>query len=178
MLLAKSAGEYLYQLLILSQEIMIYTHRLSSMIILIVSMSFLLFFMFPSQKHDAYALSFVKSFGSQGSGNGQFSGPLGIAIDSSGNIYVADSKNNRLEKFLNSSVQVPVPCSVPSSGDWTLSSSCTLQNTSTAPANVIVQTNSILTIPNGVSLHLDFKSQHLIVKSGSGVLIKAGGKSD
>ena len=40
------------------------------------------------------------SFGSAGSGNGQFSGPNGVAVDqSSGDVYVADSANNRIEEF-------------------------------------------------------------------------------
>ncbi len=38
-------------------------------------------------------------FASKGSGNGQLNGPSGIATDSSGNIWVADTGNNRVEKF-------------------------------------------------------------------------------
>jgi NHL repeat/WD40-like Beta Propeller Repeat len=51
----------------------------------------------------AFALQahvFSSSFGSTGSGNGQFSSPSGVAVDqSSGDVYVADSGNNRIEKF-------------------------------------------------------------------------------
>ena len=36
-------------------------------------------------------LTFFSSFGSQGSGNGQFNYPWDIAFDSTGNVYVADS---------------------------------------------------------------------------------------
>jgi sugar lactone lactonase YvrE/type II secretory pathway pseudopilin PulG len=39
------------------------------------------------------------SVGSAGSANGQFSSPRGVAIDSSGNIWVADSGNFRVQKF-------------------------------------------------------------------------------
>jgi DNA-binding beta-propeller fold protein YncE len=40
--------------------------------------------------------------GTQGSGDGQFSSPSGITVDSSGNVYVVDSANNRVEKFSSS----------------------------------------------------------------------------
>ena len=47
----------------------------------------------------ASSYQFVKSFGSFGSGNGQFVGPYGVALDHSGNIFVTDCANNRVEKF-------------------------------------------------------------------------------
>ena len=37
--------------------------------------------------------------GKPGSGNGQFNYPNGVATDSSGNVYVADTGNNRIQKF-------------------------------------------------------------------------------
>jgi NHL repeat len=49
---------------------------------------------------QASLLSASGSFGSQGSGNGQFQSPLGVAVQqSSGNVYVADSGNARVQKF-------------------------------------------------------------------------------
>jgi len=40
------------------------------------------------------------SFAEEGSGNGQFKQPnLGIATDAEGNVWVADTENNRVEKF-------------------------------------------------------------------------------
>jgi hypothetical protein len=49
---------------------------------------------------QASLLSPSGSFGSQGSGNGQFQGPLGVAVQqSSGNVFVVDSQNARVEKF-------------------------------------------------------------------------------
>jgi hypothetical protein len=61
------------------------------------------------------------------------------------------------------------------SGDWTITSSCSISSTATAPANVIVQSGAVLTIPSGMRLNVDFTHYHLLVKSGGGVLIKAGG---
>ncbi len=42
--------------------------------------------------------------GGQGNGKGQFDGPRGIAIDTAGNIFVADTNNGRIEKFSPSGV--------------------------------------------------------------------------
>ncbi len=39
------------------------------------------------------------SFGSQGSEDGQFHTPTGIAVDSTGNIYVTEYRNYRVQKF-------------------------------------------------------------------------------
>lgn len=45
------------------------------------------------------AWPFDFSFASSGTGNGQFSGPGGVAVDSGGNVWVVDRGNNRIEKF-------------------------------------------------------------------------------
>ena len=50
--------------------------------------------------------SLLFQFGTRGSGNGQLYGPTGIALDSSGNIYIADTNNNRIEKFNSSGTYV------------------------------------------------------------------------
>ncbi|MDE1812259.1 MAG: 6-bladed beta-propeller [Thaumarchaeota archaeon] len=42
---------------------------------------------------------FITSWGSQGSGEGQFNNPTGIAVDKFGSVYVSDTGNNRVEKF-------------------------------------------------------------------------------
>jgi streptogramin lyase len=48
--------------------------------------------------------SFITTFGSKGTGIGQFaaSSPNGIAIDGSGNLWVTDLNNNRVEEFNSS----------------------------------------------------------------------------
>jgi sugar lactone lactonase YvrE len=43
--------------------------------------------------------SLALTFGTVGSGNGQLLTPLGSAVDAEGNVWVADSGNNRVEKF-------------------------------------------------------------------------------
>ena len=42
---------------------------------------------------------FVTKLGSEGSGDGQFYEPWGVAVDANGNVYVADSWNHRIQKF-------------------------------------------------------------------------------
>ncbi|MDH3384733.1 MAG: DUF2334 domain-containing protein [Nitrosopumilus sp.] len=66
-------------------------------------------------------------------------------------------------------------CVVPESGDWVIIEDCVLETNSIAPANVIVQNNSILAIPFGVTLDLDFLQFNLTVEFGSSVMIKSGG---
>jgi hypothetical protein len=43
--------------------------------------------------------NFITSWGSCGTGEGEFNDPNGIAVDSSGNVYVADTYNHRIQKF-------------------------------------------------------------------------------
>lgn len=42
---------------------------------------------------------FVTKWGTEGLGNGQFQSPTDLVVDVSGNIYVADRYNNRIQKF-------------------------------------------------------------------------------
>jgi DNA-binding beta-propeller fold protein YncE len=43
--------------------------------------------------------NFLRKWGSEGSGSGQFDFPYGIAVDDSGNAYVADTENHRIQKY-------------------------------------------------------------------------------
>ena len=42
---------------------------------------------------------FLSKWGSYGSGNGQFKYPFGMAVDGSGNVFVTDQYNHRIQKF-------------------------------------------------------------------------------
>ena len=42
---------------------------------------------------------FVQTWGSEGTGTGEFKDPVGIAIGSSGDVYVTDTGNNRIQRF-------------------------------------------------------------------------------
>ena len=43
----------------------------------------------------------LRSFGTRGSGPGQFQDPCGVSVDDEGNILVADRGNHRIQKFTN-----------------------------------------------------------------------------
>ena len=46
--------------------------------------------------------TYLGTWGNTGSGNGSFADPQGIAVDSTGDVYVADTGNNRVQKFTSS----------------------------------------------------------------------------
>ena len=50
------------------------------------------------QRFDSLG-NYVTSWGTYGTGNGQFVDPQGIAVDSLGNVYVADTGNDRIQEF-------------------------------------------------------------------------------
>jgi RHS repeat-associated protein len=53
----------------------------------------------PLGNQESAPPAYAFSFGSGGTGNGQFNQPKGNAVDSSGDVWVADGYNNRIEKF-------------------------------------------------------------------------------
>ena len=52
-----------------------------------------------AQTNGTWAATFVTAWGTQGSGNGQFNLPYGITVDATGNLWVADGFNGRVQKF-------------------------------------------------------------------------------
>jgi DNA-binding beta-propeller fold protein YncE len=51
------------------------------------------------QVNGAWTADNVTMWGTSGSGNGQFNHPYGAALDSAGNLWVADGQNGRVQKF-------------------------------------------------------------------------------
>jgi sugar lactone lactonase YvrE len=70
---------------------------------------------------SATEAQYAFSFGSKGSGNGQFSTPKGSAIDKEGNVWVVDSGNNRVERFAGSNGAYLSKCGSTGSGKGQLS---------------------------------------------------------
>jgi len=66
-------------------------------------------------------------------------------------------------------------CNPPDTGNWIISKHCILKESFQAPANVIVEDNSILIIPKDITLDIDLHNYNINVLKGSGVLIKSGG---
>ena len=88
-----------------------------------------------------------------------------------GFLYVTSLSHGKIYRIM------PVDsCIVPYSGDMIITTSCTLYSSFIAPGNVLVQNNSVLTIPFDVILDIDFSQFNLTVESESGTLIKFGGK--
>ena len=49
---------------------------------------------------------YLTQWGTYGAGDGQFDGPGGMAVDASGNVYVADYGNHRVQKFTSTGAYV------------------------------------------------------------------------
>jgi hypothetical protein len=111
---------------------------------------------------------------------------FGAALDAtdSSRIWVAGEYNTlpnghqtpTWSTFIGSINVISSGCTPPSSGVWTVTSSCTMSSSAIAPANVIVQPGVVLTIKSGVTLTVHFGTNHLLVQPGGMVIILTGGK--
>jgi len=118
--------------------------------------------------HTTLLPTFVGSF----SVAAQETSPSGIAFSSDGTkMFVVGFDGAAVYEY---NISIPI-CSLPPSGDWTVSSTCILKSNATVNGNVIVPNGVVLTIPNGVTLDINFATKNLTVQDGGGVLIKAGG---
>ncbi len=72
---------------------------------------------------SAKVVAAARAFGEPGSGPGQFNEPRGLAADSRGNLYVADTKNSRIQVF-DPNGQFLRAIGVPGSGDGQLKEPC------------------------------------------------------
>jgi sugar lactone lactonase YvrE len=59
---------------------------------------------FPRAVRSVACGTFLAKFGRQGSAEGQFHTPEGLAVDVDGNVFVADSGNHRIEKFTRNGI--------------------------------------------------------------------------
>ena len=50
--------------------------------------------------------TFLAKWGTFGTGEGEFSDPWGIAVDEGHNLYIADTGNNRIQKFTSDGIFV------------------------------------------------------------------------
>lgn len=66
-------------------------------------------------------------------------------------------------------------CTPPSGNDWLIAESCTLTQNVTADKNITIQNNSVLTIPNGLTVFFDPSTFNITIESGSGILIQSDG---
>ena len=87
-----------------------------------------------------------------------------------------DEYGNKLLDFTESVLNtIPVYCDVSNSEDWIITSDCTLMSNATVSGSIIVQNNTVLVIPDGTVLDIDFVSNNITIEFGSGLLIKSGG---
>jgi hypothetical protein len=120
-----------------------------------------------------FGTSTLPSF-TTGSG-GYFSATFTVPSLSSGTYTInsTDGSNSATSTFQITGQNTCVP---PSSGDWVLSSGCTLSSSVTVPGNVIIESGTVLTIPSGTTLTIHFGSYHLLVYPGGQVFIASTGK--
>ena len=69
---------------------------------ILISTLFIVCALLPTAAWSQLPPAFCTMWGSLGAGQEQFDHPFGVAIDASGNVYVADANNNRIQVFTSS----------------------------------------------------------------------------
>jgi hypothetical protein len=90
---------------------------------------------------------FITKFGVSGTGSGQFAGPTGIAVSTSGGIYVADAAGSRVEEWARSTW-------LPTIGKGPIGSGTTTYSYQTAEIGeevILEPTQALAPSPPGVS---------------------------
>lgn len=67
-------------------------------------------------------------------------------------------------------------CEPPSSGDWTITTTCRAYGTDTVPGSVTVQSGATLYLAPSADMDIDMQNDSMTVEHGGGVLIHSGGK--
>jgi hypothetical protein len=94
-------------------------------------------------------------------------------LDTSGTVH--DTASNEVANG-TSAVATNILCSAPLSENWIIDFDCDITSSINPQGNVDVQNGALVTIENGGILDIEFTTNYLKIHSGSGVLIKSGGK--
>jgi RHS repeat-associated protein len=89
--------------------------------------------------------------------------------------YSGDLKLATLDSSSSAPTGDPDECDVPTSGNWTVNSDCTIATFETAPADVTITAGTVLTIASSGILEVDLNTNSLTVENGGGILIENGG---
>jgi RHS repeat-associated protein len=89
--------------------------------------------------------------------------------------FSGDLKLATLDSSSSAPTGDPDECDVPTSGNWTVNSDCTIATFETAPADVTITAGTILTIASSGILEVDLNTNSLTVENGGGILIENGG---
>jgi hypothetical protein len=89
--------------------------------------------------------------------------------------YSGDLKLATLDSSSSAPTGDPDECDVPTSGNWTVNSDCTIATFKTAPADVTITAGTVLTIASSGILEVDLNNNSLTVENGGGILIENGG---